>query len=218
MSKLDRNLEKDHKEFWKIVKKRDRNRYSHRQQYQKEDPNSPVWRRRDFKAAYQHAKRMYLNGKEIKEIAEVTGFTTAELHRFSRGVCKEGAIGWHHEMFKWQEMTLEQEIKKARKTIGDMLEIWTEKIHSALQRFDVNNIQNVDEVLQAMKTFQALYEMERLEQNKPTAIFGYQELTRHNLKEKLQKLQDLGIPLGIDFNGLITGTEATPPLDPEDIQ
>lgn len=113
---------------------------------------------------------------------------------------------------------MEYEIKKARKTIGDMLELWTEKLAKAIEKFDVNNIQNVDEMLQGVKTFQALHEMDRLEQNKPTKIFGYEELTRHNLKEKLQKLQDLGIPLGIDFNGLITGTEATPPLDPEDIQ
>lgn len=161
---------------------------------------------------------MYLEGKTSKEISEVTGFTESDIYRFSRGNCKTGSLGWHHEMQKWQEMTLDQEIKKARKTIGDMLELWTEKLAKAIERFDVNNIQNVDEMLQGVKTFQALHEMDRLEQNKPTKIFGYEELTRHNLQEKLQKLQDLGIPLGIDFKGLITGTEATPPLDPEDIQ
>ena len=109
---------------------------------------------------------------------------------------------------------MEEAMKKASATFQGMLDKAMSKLDQALEKFLVDEeCRTAKELTQMTTVVNALNDMNRLEQDKPTSIVGNMPLTRHNLKEKFQKLKELGIPIGVDLEGIL----AEPPssIDPE---
>lgn len=215
-------LNEDQKQFWHKVAIRDlRRKVKVNRKRAADDPESPVWRYRNFDEAYAWAKHAYIvEAKSLPEICRVTGFKPYEMNKYVYGRCSNDTqpiIGWVHEIQKWKEYVMEKELNRARKSIGEILDKFLCKISEAADAFDIRNASRPDELKQLIASAKDLLEMERIEQDKPTKIFGYEEISRHNIKEKFQKLMALGIPIGSELEALVNNEEMPLIVDPKRI-
>ena len=124
-------------------------------------------------------------------------------------------LGWVHEIQKWKEYVMEKELNRARRSIGEILDKLLGKIAEATEKFNVENASRPDELKQLVASAKELFEMERLELDKPTKIFGHEELTRHNIREKFKRLMDMGIPIGSELEALVKDPEMPAVIDPK---
>lgn len=112
---------------------------------------------------------------------------------------------------------MENELNKARKGLGEIIEKFLAKLDEAVTNFKASNVERPDELKMMAATLREFVEIERLENDKPTKIFGYEELSRHNIKDKIQNLINLGIPIGDDLEALVKGDPMPMTVDPKDM-
>lgn len=202
---------KRYQEFWREVNHRDRARFLRRNRHEGDNPDGKLWREQDYRAAYKWAKQAYLNDIGYEAIAAKTGFEMWELRKFINGIGHQP--GWYDEVVVYKEMVMDEAIKKATVTFKTMLEKAMLKLDQAIDNFDpLAEAKTAKQINAFEATVQGLNEIDRLEENKPTSINGNMQLTRHNLKEKWERLKSLGVPVGMELDGLLS--EAPTDIDP----